>query len=543
MLEPLTIGNLGKQNFLDKLDKGVQGQPIVDKTFNDVFSSLQETDRKSKEEYDAYGKAKEDENQDAYANDDFDNIDEYDSDSDYDPDYYSDDNPDDRERPMETPLESDDVQQDEEASVDEPVVAEVDKPREDTDIPDDKEPEKVNDKFADKAIGDPPRPNERVALVKAANEAIMKLSELLKEDPLALRKLFAETTDKTVGSILKSLGVSDDSLKELSRIVNLDQKLSEKAMDALKSGKPAAVFNLLKSAGLDKSTLDLASAAMQRKLEGMKPATQTEVTASEAEKETDEDEPDESPRENRRTADKTIKNAKKAGPSPFQVTQQAKAANPNSAVKTTQDAINKADMNAGKAGPKNVATPQAVKGPANNVDFNITNNGPQKAEAAQASHRTQATNKSPGFEKMLMDQIIEKVRINIRQNGRSNMTIRLDPPNLGKVDVRVITQSNMVQALMVVENREVKAVAEANLDSLKAALSNSGFKVDEVVVATANEGYQFKNQNLARDAGFGFNNGRGQGASGGDLAFGGENETETETDRKVAHDGVLDVIA
>jgi len=80
------------------------------------------------------------------------------------------------------------------------------------------------------------------------------------------------------------------------------------------------------------------------------------------------------------------------------------------------------------------------------------------------------------------------------------MTIKLDPPHLGKIDMRVVTHDNMVRAVMITDTREVKAIIENNLENLRSSLNATGLKVDEITVTTADDSSRFRNENLAQNS-------------------------------------------
>lgn len=226
---------------------------------------------------------------------------------------------------------------------------------------------------------------------------------------------------------------------------------------------------------------------------------------------------------------------------------QAKAAaSQNAAFNKTAEAETQA-QNAARNAAKNGAqqTVTQVK-PGANPEFGQNtagNNGQSKADqvnAAQMKEKPAAPRQA--FERAIMDQVVRKVRVAVRPNGSSTMSIRLDPPHLGKVDMRVKVQDNVVKAILVVESREVRSVIENNMDSLKASLNNQGLKVDQINVTTS--GDQGQNQRFAGE----FDTATGHRQPGHSKA---DNQTVTAADEELAninyrasaHNGVLDVVA
>lgn len=226
---------------------------------------------------------------------------------------------------------------------------------------------------------------------------------------------------------------------------------------------------------------------------------------------------------------------------------QAKAAaSQNAAFNKTAEAETQAQNAARNAAAKNGVqqTVTQVK-PGANPEFgqNTANNGQSKADqinAAQMKEKPAAPRQA--FERAIMDQVVRKVRVAVRPNGPSTMSIRLDPPHLGKVDMRVKVQDNVVKAILVVESREVRSVIESNMDSLKASLNNQGLKVDQINVTTSGE--QGQNQRFAGE--FDTATGHrqpGHPAADGQIVTAADEELANVNYRASAHDGVLDVVA
>jgi flagellar hook-length control protein FliK len=126
------------------------------------------------------------------------------------------------------------------------------------------------------------------------------------------------------------------------------------------------------------------------------------------------------------------------------------------------------------------------------------------------------------------------------------MVIKLDPPTLGHIDMRVEVKDGVVRAAIVAENQDVKKAIEGNIDSLKNSLSANGLKVDEISVTVGGEqGFQFKNDNMAQNAGS-QNQGDGRRAPNGHAAntpLTAVDEHASARARAYAHSGVLNVVA
>ncbi len=161
-------------------------------------------------------------------------------------------------------------------------------------------------------------------------------------------------------------------------------------------------------------------------------------------------------------------------------------------------------------------------------------------EAAEKAERTANTRRD--FERMLMAQVVDKARIGFKANGASQMTMRLDPPHLGKIDMRVMVKDNSMKAVMVAENPEVKAAIEGNLDQLKQQLANAGMKIDELTVTTAGDQRGMAFGQTQADGRNGSNNtASGRGAHGGQETA--NDDATTPSGRDPRHEGLLSIVA
>ncbi|MFW2330684.1 MAG: flagellar hook-length control protein FliK, partial [Nitrospinota bacterium] len=120
---------------------------------------------------------------------------------------------------------------------------------------------------------------------------------------------------------------------------------------------------------------------------------------------------------------------------------------------------------------------------------------------------------SPKVESSIIDQIVLKGRESIRANSVSQMTISLNPPQLGRIDMKVVVVENRLKAFIVAESSEVKAILDSNIDQLRAKLLKEVSAIDEISITVADE-----------QSGFEFHEGQ-------------ENNLEEENDREVQGKG------
>ncbi len=83
----------------------------------------------------------------------------------------------------------------------------------------------------------------------------------------------------------------------------------------------------------------------------------------------------------------------------------------------------------------------------------------------------------------IMDQIQQGMFKNLGQ-GRSQMTLQLNPPNLGMVSVKLQMQNNEVHAMIRTSNQEVNHVVQDNMAQLKSSLEQQGLRVNKLDVQT-----------------------------------------------------------
>lgn len=77
----------------------------------------------------------------------------------------------------------------------------------------------------------------------------------------------------------------------------------------------------------------------------------------------------------------------------------------------------------------------------------------------------------------IMDQIEDGTAKMLKQ-GPGRIVIKLEPPNLGTLNVDVKVHNDMVRLVLIADNHDVKQVLHSNLDQLKTALQNQGLNMD-----------------------------------------------------------------
>lgn len=92
------------------------------------------------------------------------------------------------------------------------------------------------------------------------------------------------------------------------------------------------------------------------------------------------------------------------------------------------------------------------------------------------------------YEQNNFDSIIQQVENGIKinyNNQLKEMKIKLQPEELGEVEVKMTLENNIMKAQFVVESQTVKEILESRFDSLRNALENKGFYGTEINVSVS----------------------------------------------------------
>lgn len=102
----------------------------------------------------------------------------------------------------------------------------------------------------------------------------------------------------------------------------------------------------------------------------------------------------------------------------------------------------------------------------------------------QGNSVTTATiQQTPQLKQEIFTQIMDAIKgqIKLTDHGTS-LLVKLQPEQLGNVELKLNIHKGIVLAEIKVENEIVKAAIESNLDDLKQSLSNKGYSVDQINV-------------------------------------------------------------
>jgi flagellar hook-length control protein FliK len=121
------------------------------------------------------------------------------------------------------------------------------------------------------------------------------------------------------------------------------------------------------------------------------------------------------------------------------------------------------------------------------------------ADGTQTIFQTETLRYSDVDVESLMRQITTEASVQITDE-HSVMTMQLEPENLGRLTLQVMSKGSAVTAQIIAENEAVKHAIEANVSTLQENLTQSGLKVEAVEVTVESHAFE---QNLEQGAGTG----------------------------------------
>lgn len=108
---------------------------------------------------------------------------------------------------------------------------------------------------------------------------------------------------------------------------------------------------------------------------------------------------------------------------------------------------------------------------------------PSFEKAVAGAERSQGFNAPERvIEHKVINQIVQSARMQLVDGG-ANMTLRLDPPHLGVLNMSVTAQQGSVVANIQTSTEAARHVLQADLSSLKQALADAGITVDSINVS------------------------------------------------------------
>ena len=109
--------------------------------------------------------------------------------------------------------------------------------------------------------------------------------------------------------------------------------------------------------------------------------------------------------------------------------------------------------------------------------------------AAEAASKAEAAaaDSAAGLEKFAPRQVLRQVESGIYRNlseGTKQLTLRLDPPELGKLNLQITVRGQEVNVVLKAENADAGRMLQENMHQLRQTLEDQGLKVNKLEVQT-----------------------------------------------------------
>jgi hypothetical protein len=160
---------------------------------------------------------------------------------------------------------------------------------------------------------------------------------------------------------------------------------------------------------------------------------------------------------------------------------------------------------------------------AEKVDFSPVSTPAHKVESA-ASPAPAESAQAPNT--VSVPEVVKRVETLV-QNGGGEMTLALDPPDLGKIEVKVKTQGNRVEIEMRSESVQAKSALDSHLGELKSAMQSQDLHLAKLDVQVQRDPASFGGHSFA-----GMSDGKAGNAHGGPNQ--GQGRHSPETNRRFA---------
>jgi hypothetical protein len=118
-----------------------------------------------------------------------------------------------------------------------------------------------------------------------------------------------------------------------------------------------------------------------------------------------------------------------------------------------------------------------------------------KTPATAASYRTSGAATAELLEQA-RDSVFKQILMKL-DGDRGEMRLRLEPPDLGELDLRLLADGNKLQLAIAAERQDVADLLQRHLDSLQQSLAAAGLELTDASVQTRSE---FARDQQARDA-------------------------------------------
>jgi len=136
--------------------------------------------------------------------------------------------------------------------------------------------------------------------------------------------------------------------------------------------------------------------------------------------------------------------------------------------------------------PLPVGEDTAAKNDSQDAPFTLLDRSPAAQQVSQSTtvKGTDAV-QTPDVQvrQQVIDQIVREVTLQ-RSEGRSDLVVKLNPPELGTLRIHVAQEGQAMVSRIEASSDQVRGLLEAHLPTLVGALNNAGLRVDSVSVTT-----------------------------------------------------------
>lgn len=127
-----------------------------------------------------------------------------------------------------------------------------------------------------------------------------------------------------------------------------------------------------------------------------------------------------------------------------------------------------------------------------------TNNGPPKAANVQAAYSTRSAAQAQMLEQA-RDSVFKQIMMKLNADG-GEVRMRLEPPDLGQLDLRMTVEGGNKLSLTIAADRgDINSLLQRHLDELKQTLQQSGLEITDAEVQTRKEFDQQRTQHEAHE--------------------------------------------
>lgn len=165
---------------------------------------------------------------------------------------------------------------------------------------------------------------------------------------------------------------------------------------------------------------------------------------------------------------------------------------------TLQNQNNGQQLNAGAQNPAQQATTAKTVEPLmrGSTSASVANNMPTKAASVQGAYSAKSAAQAQLLEQA-RDSVFKQIMMKVNSEG-GEVRMRLEPPDLGQLDLRMTVEGgNKLSLTISADRQDINSLLQRHLDELKQALEQSGLEITGAEVQTRSE---FEHQQAERNA-------------------------------------------